>query len=47
MAVHCSVLMPCPVTLGSSIAAAAATVASHCADDLSETTKRSLKMHGE
>ena len=31
----------------SGIAAAAAAVASHRADDPSETTKRSSKMHGE
>ena len=35
-----------PVTPGNGIAAAAAAVASHCTDDLSETTKRSSNMHG-
>ena len=36
-----------PVTPGNGIAAAAATVASHHADNPSETMKRSSNTHGE
>ena len=36
-----------PVTPENGIAAAAAAVASHCADDPSETTKRSSNVHRE